>query len=129
MIINEAEKKEPINPMNFMSEDEVNRKNEDFKSFEKALRFGVPHLCDHLVYIYKSGGLDGLKQFESDIRNMAYAKCVIEGTLEFEPDTYKTKEEMAVAVLMGKIVIDWKDAFPEDDEWEDPAEADFSVDE
>lgn len=129
MITNEAEKKnEPIDPMTFMTEEEAKKKNADFAELEKALRFGVPALCDKLIAIYKKSGIDGLNKLDKILLNLYHINRILEGELEVDFEGCSTKEECIVALLTGDVDIDWKGIYNGTDGWEDPAEAAFSVD-
>lgn len=123
MISNEAEKKGPINPMTVFSEEEVKQRNEDFKAFEKALRFGCPDLCDRLVAIYKNNGLAGLNDLNKTLINLHYINRIIEGSLEVDFEGCNTKEEAIVALLTGKIDIDWEGIYDGNDGWVDTSKA------
>lgn len=124
---NETKKKEPINPMAVFSEEDVKQKNEDFKAFEKALRFGCPELCDKLVAIYKNDGLDGLNKLNKLFTNLHYINRIIEGSLEVDFEDCATKEEAIVALLTGKIDIDWEGIYDGNDGWVDVSKTDFKL--
>ena len=117
----------PINPMSFTNEEEAKKKNEDYKNFEKALRFGCPKLCDKLVAIYKKNGLKGLHKIESMIENIDYIIDILNNDTQWQIDfypAYPSKEAVIGAIITGKIDLNTN---PTD--WEDPAEAHFPIDE
>lgn len=109
----------PIDPMTIFSEEEVKQKNEDYKNFEKALRFGCPELCNRLVAIYKKNGLEGLNDLNTLFKNLYHIARIIDGSMEVDFDGCNTKEECIVALLTGKVTIDWDGIYNGKDGWEE----------
>ena len=109
----------PINPMTFMSEEQVSEKDKKFEKFKKALRFGCPDLCDRLMAIYEKEGLEGLNKLNKIFINLHYINRIIEGSLEVDFEGCNTKEEAIVALLTGEVDIDWEGIYDGNDGWVD----------
>lgn len=107
--------KTPIDPMTFMSNEEVATEKKSMEEFNKALHFGAITLSNRLRKIYKESGINGLNKVEQILNRVEYISHILDGSLEVDYPSYPTTESIIVAILKGDIApVEWSDEWDDD---------------
>lgn len=77
-------KNEKINPMEFMTPEQVAGEKVSIQDIVKALQFGVPELLKKLIVIYKKSGLVGLQKIDKLLNGWFAIKGAVDGDIEVE---------------------------------------------
>lgn len=79
----------PIDPMTFMSPEEIEADDKKAEEFIKAFRFGTSGFFAKIKEVYEIEGLRGLKRLETSLDTyMTIRNMVIAEVMESNPDQY-----------------------------------------